>query len=157
MRAERSLRLALASRAIALVGIALAGVLISAPAASAQISVDTPANGASFPRNVASIEFEVVLPSSAEFATIQISNSSATNPDGTLSSPISGAGGIAFGGTYTWDIFDQAAGTYYWVADTSVCVFTPSYSCSTDVSGVQSLVLTSLRCLATLARVSGAT
>jgi hypothetical protein len=131
--------------------------------ATAQPTVVSPANGASFARD-ASITFTLNVPPGTIDTSIAISSSSATNSDGSLASPLPsvyvvavGTGGTA--ATGSWLPSEQAVGTYYWQATSFVCPGTaPTYSCpGNELSPVESLVLTALPPPAPVSPANGAT
>lgn len=122
--------------------VVLAVVSCGAGSALAQPTLVSPANGASFPRD-ANITFTVDPPPGGDDATLALSTSPGTDASGALASPISTFLEFTFGspGTDTWQPDQQAAGTYYWQASSFVCSSAPPYSCATEYSPVQSIVL----------------
>jgi hypothetical protein len=137
--------------------LALVIVCARASSASAQPTLASPVNGASFARN-ASISFTVNVPAGTVTTAIQLSTSPATNANGSLASPLPTFYGAALGSpaTYTWQPVDQAPGTFYWQATAFVCDAT-TLSCPGDeVSAVQSIVLTPAPAPAPVSPASGA-
>jgi hypothetical protein len=129
--------------------------------ASAQPTLISPANGATFPRNVPSIVFTIDVPASAAYATIQFSSSPAANADGSLANP-DGFSGIVLNpymalgsaATFTWQSPNLAAGTVYWNA---ISCTTTVYVCNSEGAPVQSIVLTPLPPPAPVSPANGAT
>jgi hypothetical protein len=138
---------------------AVTALAVTAGSASAQPALVSPANGATFARDAA-IPFMVDIPAAALDASIQISSSPATNASGALANPEPTVFGLTAGspvGTYTWQPFEQASGTYYWQATSFVCETTAPFSCpGNEVSPVQSIVLTALPPPAPVSPVDGA-
>jgi hypothetical protein len=117
----------------------------------------SPANGATYPRNVSSITFTVEQATSASDTEIEMGSSPTIAATGGFADPVSGFYGLVSGassGTYTWDPSEQAAGTYYWDASSFVCIV--ESFCGSVVSPVQSIVLTPLPAPAPVSPANGA-